>query len=76
MQIRAAIQWEAAQPLVVQDAELAPPGPGEVLVEVRAAGVCHSDLHATNGDWPMRLPLCGGHEGAVTAAASGARAGR
>jgi S-(hydroxymethyl)glutathione dehydrogenase / alcohol dehydrogenase len=64
MQIRAAIQWEAAQPLVVETAELASPGPGEVLVEVRAAGVCHSDLHATNGDWPMRLPLCGGHEGA------------
>jgi Zn-dependent alcohol dehydrogenase len=64
MEIRAAIQWEAAQPLVVETAELAPPGSGEVLVEVRAAGVCHSDLHATNGDWPMRLPLCGGHEGA------------
>ena len=64
MQIRAAVQWEAAQPLVVESAELAAPGPGEVLVEVRAAGVCHSDLHATNGDWPMRLPLCGGHEGA------------
>ena len=39
MQIRAAIQWEAAQPLVVQDAELAPPGPGEVLVEVRRGRV-------------------------------------
>ena len=64
MEIRAAILWEAGAPLVVQRAELAAPGPGEVLVEVRAAGVCHSDLHATNGDWPMRLPLCGGHEGA------------
>ena len=64
MDIRAAIQWETAAPLVVESAELAAPGPGEVLVEVRAAGVCHSDLHATNGEWPMRLPLCGGHEGA------------
>jgi S-(hydroxymethyl)glutathione dehydrogenase/alcohol dehydrogenase len=35
-----------------------------VLVEVKAAGVCHSDLHATSGDWPMKLPLVPGHEGA------------
>ena len=64
MQIRAAILWEQGAPLSVEPAELDPPGPGEVLVEVRAAGVCHSDLHATSGDWPMRLPLVPGHEGA------------
>jgi len=62
--IRAAILREAGAPLTIERAELAPPGPGEVLVEVKAAGVCHSDLHATSGDWPMRLPLCPGHEGA------------
>jgi S-(hydroxymethyl)glutathione dehydrogenase/alcohol dehydrogenase len=64
VEIRAAILWEAGAPLTIERAELAPPGPGEVLVEIRAAGVCHSDLHATSGDWPMRLPLCAGHEGA------------
>lgn len=64
MQIKAAILWAQGLPLSVETAELAPPEAGEVLVEVKAAGVCHSDLHATSGDWPMRLPLCPGHEGA------------
>lgn len=64
MQIKAAILWEQGQPLSVEAAELASPGPGEVLVEVKAAGVCHSDLHAINGDWPMKVPLVPGHEGA------------
>src|SRR5262245_24916367 len=64
MQIDAAILWEQGAPLSVERAELTAPGPGEVLVEMKAAGVCHSDLHAANGDWPMRLPLVLGHEGA------------
>ena len=64
MQIRAAILWEQGAPLSVEPAELDPPGPGEVLIEVKAAGVCHSDLHATAGDWPMGVPLVPGHEGA------------
>ncbi len=64
MHIKAAILREQGQPLSVEIAELAPPEAGEALVEVKAAGVCHSDLHAINGDWPMRMPLCPGHEGA------------
>src|SRR2546421_11467944 len=64
MDIHAAILWEQAQPLSVEAAVLDPPGPGEVLVEVRAAGVCHSDLHPARGDWPARTPLVLGHEGA------------
>jgi len=64
VQITAAILWEKGAPLCVECAELGPPGAGEVLVEVKVAGVCHSDLHAINGDWPMRLPLVAGHEGA------------
>jgi Zn-dependent alcohol dehydrogenase len=64
MRIKAAILWERGQPLSVEDAELDPPGPGEVLVEVKAAGVCHSDLHPARDDWPMRTPLVLGHEGA------------
>jgi S-(hydroxymethyl)glutathione dehydrogenase / alcohol dehydrogenase len=64
MQIRAAILWEQGAPLSPEPAQLAPPARGEVLVEVKAAGVCHSDLHAASGDWPMRVPLLLGHEGA------------
>jgi S-(hydroxymethyl)glutathione dehydrogenase / alcohol dehydrogenase len=64
MRIDAAILWEAGQPLAVEAADLDPPGPGEVLVEVRAAGVCHSDLHPARGDWPIRAPIVLGHEGA------------
>jgi S-(hydroxymethyl)glutathione dehydrogenase / alcohol dehydrogenase len=63
MNIRAAILWEQGQPLAVEPAELSAPGPGEILVEVRAAGVCHSDLHPARGDWPMRVPVVLGHEG-------------
>jgi S-(hydroxymethyl)glutathione dehydrogenase/alcohol dehydrogenase len=64
MQISAAILHEQGKPLSIESAELGSPEAGEVLVEVKAAGVCHSDLHAINGDWPMRVPLCPGHEGA------------
>lgn len=64
MRINAAILWEQAQPLSVEAADLDAPGPGEVLIEVRAAGVCHSDLHPARGDWPMKTPVVLGHEGA------------
>lgn len=42
------------------------PGPDEVLINVKYSGVCHTDLHAMMGDWPLdtKLPLVGGHEGA------------
>lgn len=42
------------------------PGPDEVLINVKYSGVCHTDLHAKNGDWPLdrKMPLIGGHEGA------------
>ena len=64
MQIHAAVVREQGKPLTLEVLDLAPPGAGEVLVEVQAAGVCHSDLHATSGDWPMKTPLVPGHEGA------------
>jgi S-(hydroxymethyl)glutathione dehydrogenase/alcohol dehydrogenase len=65
MRIRAAVLHEARTPLRVEEVELAPPGRGEVLVRVAAAGVCHSDLHLAEGHlgdgrWPTVL----GHEGA------------
>ena len=64
MDIHAAILWEQGQPLSVEPAELDAPGPGEVLIELKAAGVCHSDLHPARGDWPAKTPLVLGHEGA------------
>jgi S-(hydroxymethyl)glutathione dehydrogenase/alcohol dehydrogenase len=64
MRIHAAILWEQGKPLSVEPAELDGPGAGEVLVEVQAAGVCHSDLHPARGDWPMKTPVVLGHEGA------------
>ena len=64
MHIHAAILWEQGQPLSVEAAELDAPGAGEVLIELKAAGVCHSDLHPARGDWPAKTPLVLGHEGA------------
>ena len=64
MKINAAILWEQGKPLSVEEVELEAPRAGEVLVEVKAAGVCQSDLHPARGDWPARTPLVLGHEGA------------
>ena len=63
MQITAAILWERGKPMSIEQAELDPPGPGEVLVEIKAAGVCHSDLHPARDEWPLRTPIVLGHEG-------------
>src|SRR5947208_2061472 len=64
MKINAAILWEQGKPLSVEEVELEAPRAGEVLVEVKAAGVCQSDLHPARGDWPARTPRVLGHEGA------------
>src|SRR5437764_7594382 len=64
MRINAAVLWEQGRPLSVEAIDLGTPGPGEVLVEMQAAGVCHSDLHPARGDWPAKTPLVLGHEGA------------
>ena len=72
MRIRAAVlermgadlPYAQSRPLAVQELELDPPGPGEVLVRVRAAGLCHSDLSVINGDRPRPTPMALGHEAA------------
>lgn len=53
-------------PVVYKKIPVAKPGPDEVLVNVKYSGVCHTDLHAMMGDWPLpvKMPLVGGHEGA------------
>jgi len=52
------------RPLSVEEVELAPPGPGEVLIEIAAAGLCHSDLSTIENQRPRPLPIIIGHEGA------------
>jgi NDMA-dependent alcohol dehydrogenase len=61
---KAAILWETHAPWSVEEIELDPPGPGEVLVKMAASGMCHSDEHLVTGDLPFELPIIGGHEGA------------
>ena len=53
-----------SRPLEVVEVELSPPGPGEVLLRMRAAGLCHSDLSVIDGNRPRPLPMVLGHEGA------------
>ncbi|HKV54768.1 MAG TPA: zinc-dependent alcohol dehydrogenase family protein [Candidatus Binataceae bacterium] len=56
--------YAESRPLAIEEVELDPPGPGEVLVQVKAAGLCHSDLSVINGDRPRPMPMALGHEAA------------
>jgi alcohol dehydrogenase len=68
----AAPPYARSSPLKVQRVELDPPGPGEVLVRVAAAGLCHSDLSVIEGNRPRPLPMVLGHEAAGVVAEVGA----
>jgi len=72
--MKAAVVHKFGEPLVIEDVPVPTPGPGQVLVKVVASGVCHTDLHAADGDWPVKpkLPLIPGHEGVGPVAAVGA----
>lgn len=63
--MKAAVVREYGAPLIIEEAPRPEPGPGEVLVRIQASGVCHTDLHARDGDWPVKppLPIIPGHEG-------------
>ena len=71
--MKAAIVKQFGKPLVIEDVPVPQPGPGEVLVKVKACGVCHTDLHAACGDWPVKPvpPFIPGHEAAGVVAALG-----
>ncbi|MCC6944284.1 MAG: alcohol dehydrogenase catalytic domain-containing protein, partial [Thermomicrobiales bacterium] len=71
--MRAAVVHEFGKPLALDTVQVPEPGAGQVLVKVMASGVCHTDLHAANGDWPVKpkLPFIPGHEGAGVVAAVG-----
>lgn len=63
--------YTESRPLTIEELELDPPGPGELLVAVRAAGLCHSDLSVINGDRPRPTPMALGHEAAGVVAETG-----
>jgi propanol-preferring alcohol dehydrogenase len=72
--MKAAIVRTLGKPLSIEELPIPEPGPGEVLVKMLATGVCHTDLHAANGDWPVKphAPFVPGHEGVGVVAALGA----
>jgi propanol-preferring alcohol dehydrogenase len=74
--MKAAVLHEFKKPLALEHVPEPKPGPGEVLIKVEACGVCHSDLHVADGDWPQfaritKIPLILGHEIAGRVAALG-----
>ena len=62
--MQAAVVTAFKKPLELQEWEIPTPGPGQILVKTEACGVCHTDLHAANGDWPLKPtpPFIPGHE--------------
>ena len=69
--VRAAVLREAGKAASVEELDLIEPRAGEVRVRVLASGVCHSDLHVRDGDWPRPIPIAMGHEGAGVVEAIG-----
>jgi len=61
----AAVVESFDRPLRVSEVDTPTPGPGEILVRIEASGLCHTDIHAAHGDWPVKpsLPFIPGHEG-------------
>lgn len=71
--MRAAVVRQFHQPLVIEELPVPEVGPNQVLVRTEACGVCHTDVHAADGDWPVKPtpPFVPGHEGIGTVAAVG-----
>ena len=73
--MHAAVVEQFGAPLVLREWDIPSPGAGEILIKTETCGVCHTDLHAAHGDWPVKpnLPFIPGHEGIglVTAAGAG-----
>lgn len=71
--MKAAIARQFGEPLAIEEVPIPEMKPGKILVKLIASGVCHTDLHAVSGDWPVKpvLPLIPGHEGAGIVVAIG-----
>jgi propanol-preferring alcohol dehydrogenase len=76
--MRAAVVHSFTEPLRIDERPLPVPGPHEALVRVEYTGVCHTDLHAARGDWPVKpaLPFVPGHEGVGIVVAVGEEVSR
>ena len=72
--MKAAVVRAFGQPLVIEEVPVPRPGAGDILVKIEACGVCHTDLHAAEGDWPVKPepPFIPGHEGVGHVVAVGA----
>ncbi len=77
-QMHAAVVEQFGKPLLLKELDIPSVGPGQILIKTEACGVCHTDLHAAHGDWPVKptLPFIPGHEGIgiVVAVGSGVKA--
>jgi propanol-preferring alcohol dehydrogenase len=71
--MKAAVVRELGKPLVIQEVPVPQPGENQILVRIAATGICHTDLHAVHGDWPVKPkpPFIPGHEGVGTVVAAG-----
>src|SRR5580658_4605658 len=72
--MKAAVVRQFGKPLTIEEVPIPTPGPGDILIKIVATGICHTDLHAADGDWPVKPspPFIPGHEGAGIVAAVGA----
>src|SRR5215203_700882 len=63
--MKAAVVTAFDRPLTIVDRAIPEPGPGQVLVRIETSGLCHTDIHAAHGDWPVKpgVPFVPGHEG-------------
>ena len=76
--MKAAVVREFGKPLAIEELPIPDPGPDQILVRYQATGVCHTDLHAAQGDWPVKPspPFIPGHEGTGFVAKVGANVRR
>jgi alcohol dehydrogenase, propanol-preferring len=78
--MKAAVVHELGGPLTIEDRAIPTTGPGEVVVHIEASGLCHTDIHAAHGDWPVKPtpPFVPGHEGVgrIEAVGEGVPTGR
>jgi propanol-preferring alcohol dehydrogenase len=65
--MKAAVVHEFGKPLVIEELPVPEPKASDILVKLESTGVCHTDLHAVDGDWPIKPnpPFVPGHEGVV-----------
>jgi alcohol dehydrogenase, propanol-preferring len=72
--MHAAVVEQFGKPLIFREVDIPTPGPGQILVKTEACGVCHTDLHAATGDWPLKpkVPFIPGHEAIGRVVALGA----